>query len=216
LLVVCWSAKGGAGTTVVAACLALQRAGRAPTGVVLADLAGDIPATLGLPEPDSPGLAGWLAAGEDVPADALRRMEIAAAPGLTLLPRGAGPLEPARVHILANLFEQSSRPVVADCGTGSCPATSALIAAASQSLLVTRPCYLSLRQAVQAAQRPTAVVLVREPGRVLGRQDIERIIGAPVVAEVEVDPTIARAVDAGLLAGAKLPRALEKALRDVA
>jgi len=63
MLVACWSVKGGVGTTVVAASLALLLARRVGPGVVLADLAGDGPAVLGLPEPDSPGLAGWLAGG---------------------------------------------------------------------------------------------------------------------------------------------------------
>jgi hypothetical protein len=59
------------------------------------------------------------------------------------------------------------------------------------------------------------VVVVREPGRSLDRHDVERIVGAPVAAEVEVDPAIYRAVDAGLLASTRLPRLLERTLRDV-
>ena len=72
IFVACWSAKGGCGTTVVAVSLAslLARAG----GALVADLAGDVPAVLGMPEPSGPGLADWLAAGESVPADALARL----------------------------------------------------------------------------------------------------------------------------------------------
>ena len=55
----CWSAKGGSGTTVVAAALALVLARQQPTTLV--DLAGDIPAALGLPQPSGPGVADWLA-----------------------------------------------------------------------------------------------------------------------------------------------------------
>ena len=62
MLVACWSAKGGAGTSVVAAALAVLAGRRSPHGAVLADLAGVGPALLGVPEPDSPGLTGWLAA----------------------------------------------------------------------------------------------------------------------------------------------------------
>ena len=45
----CWALKGGVGTTVVTAALGLtlHRAGR---DVLLVDLAGDLPAALGLPE----------------------------------------------------------------------------------------------------------------------------------------------------------------------
>ena len=67
MLLACWSVKGGSGTTVVAAALALLLAQRSPAGALLADLAGqeglggDGAAVLGLDEPSSPGLAGWLA-----------------------------------------------------------------------------------------------------------------------------------------------------------
>ena len=61
MLVACWSSKGGAGTTVVAATLALLLSRQEPAVAVLADLAGDAPVALGLPEPEGPGLAEWLA-----------------------------------------------------------------------------------------------------------------------------------------------------------
>ena len=44
---VCWAAKGGSGTTVVAATLALS----CPTESLLVDLDGELPAVLGLPRP---------------------------------------------------------------------------------------------------------------------------------------------------------------------
>jgi MinD superfamily P-loop ATPase len=215
VLVACWSAKGGAGTTVVAAALALLMTRRSSPGVVLADMAGDAPAVLGVPEPDSPGLAGWLAAGPTVPADGLRRIEIEVAPGLALLPRGDGRLHPGRAGVLAGLLDHSPRPAVVDCGRATGPAAMAVIASAPRSLLVTRPCYVALRRAMQAPLRPSGVVVVREPGRVLSRGDVERVVGAPVLAEVESDPAVARAVDAGLLV-TRLPRSLAKALRDAA
>jgi hypothetical protein len=59
------------------------------------------------------------------------------------------------------------------------------------------------------------VVLVTEPGRALDRGDVERVVGAPVRAEVAVDPAVARAVDAGLLVS-RLPRGLERSLRRAA
>src|SRR5437899_9201955 len=51
-VVVCWSAKGGQGTSVVACALALVLTRDASTDVLLVDLAGDAPAVVGLP--DSP------------------------------------------------------------------------------------------------------------------------------------------------------------------
>jgi hypothetical protein len=63
--------------------------------------------------------------------------------------------------------------------------------------------------------RPTGIVLVTEPGRALGARDVERAIGAPVVAEVPYDPAVARAVDAGLLA-TRLPGSIARPLRGAA
>jgi CobQ/CobB/MinD/ParA nucleotide binding domain len=216
VFVSCWALKGGVGTTVVAASLGLTltHSGRE---VLLVDLAGDLPATLGLPEPDGPGLTEWLAAGPDVPADGLGRLEIRAAPGLTVLARGGGRFGPtARVEALVAALDQG-RDVVADCGVldDREPDRSIVAGRAIHSLLVTRACYLALRRASDPPLRPSGVVLVTEPGRALDRNDVEQVVGAPVRAEVAVDPAVARAVDAGLLAS-RLPRTLERSLRRAA
>ncbi|MBA2624197.1 MAG: hypothetical protein H0U89_01090, partial [Acidimicrobiia bacterium] len=75
MLIACWSVKGGSGTTVVAAALAVVLGREAPGGSLLADLAGDVPAVLGMVDPPGPGLDDWLRAGDGVPADALGRLE---------------------------------------------------------------------------------------------------------------------------------------------
>ncbi|MFZ2440837.1 MAG: hypothetical protein WAW51_00670, partial [Ilumatobacteraceae bacterium] len=59
VMFLCWSAKGGSGTTVVSAALALVLSHRRPA--LLVDLAGDAPAALGIAEPAGPGVADWLA-----------------------------------------------------------------------------------------------------------------------------------------------------------
>jgi MinD-like ATPase involved in chromosome partitioning or flagellar assembly len=217
MLVTCWSVKGGVGVTVVAATLAVLLGRRTPGGSLLADLGGDAPAALGLPEPGSPGLADWLAGGTVVPVDALGRLEIEVTPGVGLLPRGPGNLAADRADVLAAQLAGCPRPVVVDCGTGgaSGAVTTSLIRCAQRSVLVTRPCYLALRRAMSLAERPTEVVLVREPGRALSRDDVERVVRAPVTAEVELDPAVARAVDSSGLAG-RLPRSLERGLRGAA
>lgn len=217
MFVSCWSAKGGAGTTVIAASLALVLSERAGPGVLLVDLGGDLPAVLGIAEPDGPGVAAWAAAGSRVPADALARLEVPVRSGVTLLPRGSTALvDEDRASLLAGLLATDDRTVVVDCGTlaqGS--AVAPLAAAATASLLVTRPCYLALRRAVAAPLRPTGVVLIDEPGRALDRGDVEAVVGAPVTATVALEAGVARAVDAGLLAS-RLPRGLHRALRAVA
>ncbi|MGH9246054.1 MAG: hypothetical protein ACRD29_17400, partial [Acidimicrobiales bacterium] len=66
MLVSCWSTKGGAGTTVVAAALALLLARSHADGAVIVDLAGDVPVALGAADRPGPGVADWLAAAPDV------------------------------------------------------------------------------------------------------------------------------------------------------
>jgi hypothetical protein len=212
MLVTCWSVKGGSGTTVVAATLALLAA-RTPAGALLADLGGDLPAVLGLPEPSGPGLADWLAAAPDVGGAALHRIEIEAVPGLALLPHG-GPPPPRRGADLAVALSADDRTVVVDAGLAQ-GAAHDVVAASTVSLLVLRPCYLALRRAATAALRPSGVVLVTEPYRALRRSDVEAVLGVPVRAEVLVEPAVARAVDAGLLAS-RLPRSLANGLRRAA
>ena len=216
MLVACWSAKGGSGATVVAAALAAVLARSSPAGALLVDLAGDIPAVLGVPEPDGPGVAGWLRAGATVPADALGRLEVPVGPGLALLVAG-GPLPEAsgRGEVLAALLGADQRSVVVDCGSAPTGVALVVAAGAPHSLLVLRPCYLGLRRAVQSPVRPSGVVLVEEEGRSISRADVEATLGVPVRAVVAHDRRVARAVDAGLLVG-RLPSSLQRSLRHVA
>ena len=214
MLVACWSVKGGSGTTVVAAALGLVLARSSPGGAALVDLGGDLPAVLGLPEPSGPGLSDWLAADDDVPADALGRLTVEAGPGLRLLPRGAGPSPTSGGERLVAALAGGA-PAVVDCGPPGDPLGLAVAASASLSLLVLRPCYLAVRRALAAPIRPSGLVLVSEPRRTLTRRDIEEVLGVPVRTEVAWDPAVARSVDAGLLGG-RVPRALERAVRRAA
>lgn len=217
MLIACWSPKGGSGTTVIACGLAAVLARSDPgAGALLVDLSGDATAVLGVPEPAGPGLAEWLAAGADVGAGALARLEVGVSTGLGLLAwkpsapgLGAGI---GRAETLVEALAAENRVVVADCGAGVTGPGLALAAGAQESLLVLRPCYLALRRALAAPVRPSGVVLVTEQGRTLGRRDVEDVLGVPVRAEVAVDAAVARAVDAGLLAR-RVPRSLERALR---
>lgn len=211
MLIVCWAAKGGSGTTVVSSALALLAARHGPT--LLVDLAGDAPAALGMAEPSSPGLHDWvLTPTAGLPA--IEGLSIASSDNLRLLPRGqtVAPTNHERWADVATLLANSSLVIVVDAGTGVPPA--ALFAAAHQRLLVTQPCYLALRRHAMSGLTPTGIVLQHQPGRALRTNDVVHAVQAPVIAEVSFDPTIARAVDAGLLA-TRLPRQLASALRDV-
>ena len=219
MLITCWSAKGGVGTTVVATTLALLLARQPQHSVLLVDLAGDVPAVLGLGVALGPGVSGWLDAGPDVPADGLSRLTASATDGLSVLPRGSGPLDDLeRMAVLATLLVQRSETVVVDAGLigpGVGAAGQVLAGAADHSLLVVRPCFLGLQRALAAPLRPSGAVVVTEPGRSLGVHDVEATLGVPVRAEVLVDPAVARAVDSGLLA-CRLPRPLARSLEAAA
>lgn len=220
MVTLCWAAKGGSGTTVVATALALGSL--RPS--LLVDLDGEIPAVLGLPEPDRPGVAEWLAS--DTSADHLAELLVDIGPRTWLLPWRAGRFDdvPERISDsvarwatlgdwLHDWSNQWGCDVTVDVGTRVPPEQ--LISRADRSLLVTRPCYLSVRRAVRSQTRPTGVILVDEPGHGLRQRDIEHALGVPVEAVVSLDPSVSRAVDAGLLAS-RLPRVMTRALRQVA
>jgi hypothetical protein len=198
-----WAVKGGSGTTVTAAALALKD----PRDTLLVDLAGELPTALGLPEPSSDGITDWLAT--DTPAATLDLLAVDVNRTTRLLPRGHTNLDPHSQRWAEFATWAAARPaVVIDAGTTEPPP--ALLDNA-RGLLVTRPCYLALRRAVQTTWRPDAVILVTEPGRALKAPDVERALGVPVVAQISIDPAVARAVDAGLLA-ARVPTALRNAV----
>ena len=154
-------AKGGVGTSTVAAlhALALARAGSPTTLTATCEVQlGDLAAILGIPPVEGPHI--------DVNTTAAL---------------ATSPAAPATVVI--------------DAGTEVDPPL-----AACEHYLVTRPCYLALRRAVQSARGAHGIVLVAEPERSLTRADVEDVLGLPVVATLPVQPATARLIDAGLLA----------------
>jgi hypothetical protein len=199
---VCWSVKGGSGTSVVVAAMALVSS----SDTTLVDLAGELPAVLGAVDPSGQGVADWLAS--DAPPASLGDLAVDVAPRMTLVPRGRTAIDPrsTRWNELGDWL--AGRPAaVVDAGIG--PPPTALLAGGGRSVLVTRGCFLALRRAAALAQPPDGVVLLAEPGRALGAAEVARAVGAPVLATVSVDPAVARAVDAGLLI-ARLPRSLQR------
>ncbi|MCU1398448.1 MAG: hypothetical protein JWN62_1557 [Acidimicrobiales bacterium] len=210
MLTVCWAAKGGSGTTVVSCALAmLMAAGSEPTWLI--DVAGDVPAALGIAEPSGPGVLDW-AASTTAPAHAIDALGVAASAALRVVPRGSAsppPTHPRWSELGHHLADRPASTVI-DAGTGAPPA--GLLMAAQHRLLVIRTCYLALRRAAASALVPTGIIVVHEPGRALRADDVAAAVHAPVVAEVTLDPAVARAVDAGLLL-ARMPRPLSSSLR---
>ena len=213
-VIVCWSLKGGSGTTVVSAALALTLAQRNNAAVRIVDLAGDIPSALGIAEPSGEGVTNWLQQHQRAP---IQSLQIPVTARVSLLPRGSGTLmhhdlTAEHCNALATELDTSSELTVVDAGSGHIPQ---LINNATTSLLVIRPCYLALRKAAHLAVKPHGIVLINEPGRSLGKRDVESVVGAPVLVELPLDPTIARCVDAGLLAS-RIPTMLSQHLAHVA
>lgn len=208
-MIICWAAKGGSGTTVVACALALGSPHR--ESATLVDLGGDCATALGLEEPTGPGVVEWLASPTAGPAE-LSGLATTIRDDVRLIGRGTGHPPDGQWARLAAALRGSSN-VVIDAGTG-CPPQE-LRDAAQQSLLVTRPCFIAIRRAQRLNIRPTGIVLVDEPGRALTSRDVEHALGVPVVAEVRLDPAVARAVDAGLLI-ARLPKSMIASLRSAA
>ena len=216
-MIVCWSVKGGSGTTVVAAALALVLAQRHEAGARLVDMSGDTPSALGMSEPASEGIAEWLSAADHPGVEALNNLMLPVTAHLGVIPRGHNVIVPSQVNLdrlrdLAEAIAQSTMPTVVDAGSGL--AAIPIIEHATRSLLIIRPCYLALRRASLLTTKPHGIIVITEPGRALGVYDVESVVGAPVLAEIPFDPAIARAVDAGLLAG-RVPTLLAKHLVNV-
>lgn len=81
-------------------------------------------------------------------------------------------------------------------------------------IMVLRPCHLALDAAVAAAshqRRPDFLIVVAEPHRSLGPNDLADALGVPVAAVLPADPAVARAAATGLrgaLEGSRTPRSL--------
>jgi len=210
---VCWSPKGGSGTSVIASALALNMAS-ANDETLLVDTVGDLELVLGLPRNDTDGLSDWLQAPPDVAADALSLLEVPVAERLQLL--GAGnktqaaisPGNPERTVLAAELLSRSARSVVVDAGSRGVPKP--WLARDAHAVMIIRACYLAIQAALaEPLTSSTSVVLVEEPGRALRLSDIKAVFGDHNVISVPWDPAVSRAVDAGLLVH-RMPRSLSR------
>jgi hypothetical protein len=204
VLIALWSPKGGSGTSVVAASLALVAAERFEAR--LADLGGDQPAILGLPPllPAVPGLglAAWLAAGASAPTEWLDAMAVPIGPRTSLLPLGDdAPAAAPEAGAALGVALRDGGLTVLDSGAGASLAARAAVEVADTALIVIRPCYLALHRAVADSRLgpSSGAILVEEPGRALDAGDVAAVLGLPVVARFPVRADIARAVDAGVL-----------------
>ncbi|MDE0267467.1 MAG: hypothetical protein OXI96_00295 [Acidimicrobiaceae bacterium] len=214
-----WSVKGGTGTSVVAGATAIRLAAKG-NDTILVDLVGDQPSLLGLTDDKSvdsePGISDWIAAGDDVAADAIARLLENVASNLRLLPKGKTSILPdntvrggthgseaipnSSMHRLMLALDMLSLagPVVVDAGLDPHRGRSVL-PDTGKAVCVLRACYLALSQAQQIPGPYDQIVLVQEPGRALRARDVVRAVGGSEVECVNWDPRVARSVDAGTL-----------------
>ena len=196
MLTIFHSPKGGSGTTVTAASFALATAGHHGKAMLI-DMCGDSRAVLGLADTDQPGLNDWLGESHTAGADALISLGTAVEGGLLVVHPGARFVAGApRWDVLVSAVTSWDFPVIVDAGTHFVP--DELRAVAADNWLVTRACYLALRRATRMP-RPTGAIVLREHGRALTARDVESVLNVPVVATVMCDPSVSRAVDAGVL-----------------
>jgi len=201
---VCWSPKGGSGTTVVASAIALRH--QEPHTLI--DLAGDLPAVLGL---DDGGRGIRDALADDTTITDLHHLATPINEHQSLIRRGtAVTVPPHRWHECALHFASDGSYTI-DAGTVTSPddIPMPLLQHADQRLIVLRPCYLALRRARLTSHfNPDGIILIDEPGRALSAHDVASCLDTPVIAQIPCDPRVARAVDAGLLS-VRPPRSLD-------
>lgn len=209
--------KGGVGTSVVAAATALEHSKYSP--VLLIDFGGDLAQVFGFDTEERHGLNDWLSASSDVGTEALDHLIVDISETLALLPTGnplARVISPDRVVQLVAAARATGRDTVVDVGTIDAATDPKAIVCVSgdRTTCVLRGCYLTLRRFSNLPVLIDDVVEIEEPGRSLRTLDIEAVVGMPVSARIPLDPSIARAVDAGLLS-ARVPRSLRRNVRSL-
>jgi len=192
-------ARGGVGTTTVAAMLARAFAESAvvdldPIGAGLSGFLSD---------GAEPTLAAVVAAVDDLDPAALSAAMAGHAAGRAICaePREAAPTKQQAARMLALL--RATVPVaVIDAGRAADDAAMAAISLADQTICVCTPDVASIRGAralIAAAGRGFPVVLNRSARMRLSAKDVARVVGAPPVAVIPDDPAIRRAGEAGRL-----------------
>lgn len=172
-------ARGGQGTSTVAAALAVLAAGHGPTLLRSNDPATTA-ALVGIPLP-------------------LGDEWIDVCPNLTLVPRTLD-TEGAAAYdtVVVDAGRTASRPAE-DARTPDSDPSAAATGPVEHYAVLRGPCYVALTTLVTSGLRYDGIIVVEEPGRALSERDVTDVLGLPVVANIPVDPAIARMIDAGLL-----------------
>ena len=205
MITVIYAHKAGQGVTTIAATLAMLTS-TLRQRTLLIDTGTDLPAVLGLPTADRPGLAEYLT---DT-AVTLANITTPVRTNLDLITRGdtAPTLNASTYGLLTGGLDNYDTVII-----DTAPDASEWTRHANTRVLVTRPCYLALRHAT-GQRRPDHLVVITEPGRALNVADIEAVTGTPVTATVPYAAEIARTIDAGNIT-TRVPRILSRALAPI-
>jgi MinD-like ATPase involved in chromosome partitioning or flagellar assembly len=221
MIVAVWAVRGGSGVSTASALLirSLMSRGDSREPVVAIDADGDLPALFGIAPGSGEGLSDWLGADPSVGADALDGLLIGGS--VNVLPLGlASPVDRITEHVddtrldLALTYLTAHSSVVCDLGHTSAPLHEALIARAHRSILVIRPCMLSVRTALRSPRPAHGMVVVGSQPGDMRTDDLESALGIPVLATIPPLPALARAVNRSGLSG-RLPYRAMRALTPV-
>lgn len=212
MFVILSSVKGGVGTSVTSAALALLLSRDSTRPTYLVDIGGgDQPDILGLPA-IADGITPWLTS----PDRRLTDLAVDVTDALHLVPSGDGRLPSGTSWMtpLALALDDLRHRANIVIDAGLLDTTTHLDPMADRRLMVMRPCYVGLRHVVSAVNHWDGLVLVRPPDRVLTTRDVTSVCDMQLAAEIPMTPDVSRAVDAGVLRS-RLPSTLVRSLMPI-
>jgi Flp pilus assembly CpaE family ATPase len=188
-------ARGGAGTTTVAALLA-----RAISGSAIVDLDPSGGQAAFLADGAEPTFADVLVAIEDLDPRSFLAALVPHAAGRALCasPRATAP-DTAQTEQLLALLRASAPVAVFDLGRADTEAARTVLSAADVSLIVCAPDVASMRGSRALAMPNSRTVLNRSARMRLSARDVARVLGARPAAVVPFDAAVRRTGEAGRL-----------------
>jgi hypothetical protein len=172
-------ARGGQGTSTIAASLAVLAAGHGPT-LLCSDEPAITAALLGVSLPLT----------DDDVVEVAPNLDLATAAAGSVTPPGYNVIVIDAGRIPTGPFDSALGDWAAVDGAGP----------VEHYAVLRGPCYVGLATLnARYAGWVDGAIVVLEDGRALTERDVTDVLGVPVVATVPVEPAIARATDAGLL-----------------
>jgi hypothetical protein len=220
MVITMWSVKGGSGVSTLSTVVAAALNDLSRSNALLIDLAdGDLRGILGGPTraSDDPGtgFGDWVAADETLDPSALERLIGSEPAPLLIGGNSASPIAQERsTRTVEGLrwLDTKYAHVLIDAGSANNDLSATTIQSATLSVLVLRPCLLSLRKAVASKLPASAAVLLAQPGSTLRASDIESSLGIPVITTIPFCASVSRATETSRLFSHP-PRAIKRSIK---